>query len=139
MGAIIVLRIVHIGAGVFWAGGVMFMNVVVGPAIGGAGLEGVRVMQEMHRRHFFHKILGAALLTILSGLRPGAPGFRRLPVLVVPFAVRHGNLHRDDRGDRRVPDRIVFHQSRDEPHGGTGRRDDAGQFAGSACRDPAEN
>jgi len=79
MGALIVLRIVHIGAGIFWAGGVMFMNFVIGPAIGSSGLEGVRVMQELHRRHFFHKILGAALLTILAGLdlvRRDSAGFQ---------------------------------------------------------------
>lgn len=79
MGAIIVLRIVHIGAGIFWAGGVMFMNFVIGPAIGGSGLEGVRVMQELHRRHFFHKILGAGLLTIFAGLdlvRRDSAGFQ---------------------------------------------------------------
>jgi uncharacterized membrane protein len=68
MGAIIVLRIIHIGAGVFWAGGVLFMNFVVGPALGAAGLDGARVMQELHRMHYFRKILGAALLTILAGL-----------------------------------------------------------------------
>jgi uncharacterized membrane protein len=68
MGAIMVLRIVHIGAGVFWAGGVLFMNFIVGPALGAAGPEGFRVMQELNRRRYFDIILGAALLTILSGL-----------------------------------------------------------------------
>jgi uncharacterized membrane protein len=79
MGAIIVLRIVHIGSAVFWAGGVLFMNFIVGPAIGGAGPDGIRVMQELHRRHYFTKILGAALLTILSGLdlmRRDSAGFQ---------------------------------------------------------------
>lgn len=68
MGAVIVLRIVYIGFGVFWAGGVMFMNFLVGPAIGAAGPEGFRVMQELNRRRYFDILLGAAALTILSGL-----------------------------------------------------------------------
>lgn len=68
MGAIIVLRIVHIGFGVFWAGGVMFMNFLIGPSIGAAGPEGFRVMQELNKRRYFHIILGAAALTIISGL-----------------------------------------------------------------------
>jgi uncharacterized membrane protein len=68
MGAVIVLRIVHIGFGVFWAGGVMFMNLLVGPSLGAAGPEGFRVMQELNKRRFMHAILGSAAVTILSGL-----------------------------------------------------------------------
>jgi uncharacterized membrane protein len=66
--AVIVLRMVHIFFGVFWAGGVMFMNFMVGPALVAAGPEGMRVMQELNKRRYFHVILGAALLTILSGI-----------------------------------------------------------------------
>jgi uncharacterized membrane protein len=68
MAAIIVLRIVHIFFGVFWAGGVMFLNFVVGPALAASGPDGMRVMQVMHKRRLFHVILGAALLSILSGI-----------------------------------------------------------------------
>lgn len=68
MGAVIVLRIVHIVFGVFWAGGVLFMNFLVGPSIAAAGPEGFRVMQELNKRKYFHYILGSAALTILSGL-----------------------------------------------------------------------
>ena len=68
MATLIVLRIVHIFFGVLWAGGVMFMNFMVGPSIAAAGPEGFRVMQEMQKRRFFHLILTAAGLTILSGL-----------------------------------------------------------------------
>ncbi|MGH7592472.1 MAG: hypothetical protein ACRELE_01265 [Gemmatimonadales bacterium] len=79
MGAVLILRIVHVGLGVFWAGGVLFMNFIVGPAIGGAGPEGLRVMQELNRRRYFDVLLGAAFLTILSGLdltRRDSDGFR---------------------------------------------------------------
>lgn len=67
MGAVIVLRIVHIFFGVLWAGGVIFMNVIVGPSIAAAGPEGFRVLQEMNKRKFFHFILGSAALSILAG------------------------------------------------------------------------
>lgn len=79
MGTMIILRLVHIGCGVFWAGGVLFLNFIVGPAIGAAGPEGARVMQEMHRRHHFDKILAVAFLTIVSGLelmRRDSSGFQ---------------------------------------------------------------
>jgi uncharacterized membrane protein len=79
MGTMIILRLVHIGCGVFWAGGVLFLNFIVGPAIGAAGPEGARVMQEMHRRHYFDKILAVAFLTIVSGLelmRRDSAGFQ---------------------------------------------------------------
>ena len=79
MGTMIILRLVHIGCGVFWAGGVLFLNFIVGPAIAAAGPDGARVMQELHRRHYFDKILTVALLTILSGLelmRRDSAGFQ---------------------------------------------------------------
>jgi uncharacterized membrane protein len=68
MGAVILLRLVHIFFGVFWAGGVMFMNFLVGPSLAASGPEGFRVWQELLRRRYFHIIMGAAALTILSGL-----------------------------------------------------------------------
>lgn len=68
MGAVILLRVVHIAFGVFWAGGVMLMNFFVGPALVASGPEGFTVMRELLRRRYFHVIMGAALLNILSGL-----------------------------------------------------------------------
>jgi uncharacterized membrane protein len=75
---LIILRIVHIGCGVFWAGGVLFMNFIVGPALAASGPDGVRVVQEMNRRHYFDVILAAALFTIVAGLilvRQDSAGF----------------------------------------------------------------
>jgi len=66
--ALIVLRIVHIAGGVFWAGGALFMNFVVGPALGAAGPEGSKVMMTLHKRRYFDVLVVTALLTILSGL-----------------------------------------------------------------------
>ncbi len=67
-GGFIVLRLVHVGLGVFWAGGVLFMNFVVGPAIAASGPEGMKVMAELNRRRYLDIMLTAGMLTILSGL-----------------------------------------------------------------------
>jgi uncharacterized membrane protein len=66
--ALILLRIVHIGFAVFWAGSVFFMSFLLGPAATAAGPDGFAVMRELHRRHYFGVMLGAGTLTILSGL-----------------------------------------------------------------------
>ncbi|HEY4101326.1 MAG TPA: hypothetical protein VGM20_10680 [Gemmatimonadales bacterium] len=68
MATLIILRIVHIGCGVFWAGGVLFMNFLVGPSLAATGPDGIRVVQEMNRRHYFDVVLTTGLLTILAGL-----------------------------------------------------------------------
>lgn len=67
-GGFIVLRLVHISLGVFWAGGVLFMNFLVGPALAASGPDGVKVMAELNRRRYFEIVLFAAFLTIVSGL-----------------------------------------------------------------------
>jgi uncharacterized membrane protein len=66
--ALILLRIVHIGFAVFWAGSVFFMSFLLGPAAAAAGADGFVVMGELHRRHYFNVMLGAGTLVILSGL-----------------------------------------------------------------------
>jgi hypothetical protein len=68
MAALILLRIVHIGFGVFWAGSVFFMNFLLGPAATAVGPEGFAVMRELHRRHYLEIMLGSGALTILAGL-----------------------------------------------------------------------
>ena len=61
------MRIVHVLTGVFWAGSVFFINSLLGPSLAAAGPEGVRVMMELRRRHYFDVMIGAATFTILSG------------------------------------------------------------------------
>jgi uncharacterized membrane protein len=85
-GGFIVLRLVHVALGVFWAGGVMFMNFIVGPALAASGPEGMKVMGELNRRRYFDIMIVAGTLTILSGLdmmrRDSAgfsPGWFRTP------------------------------------------------------------
>jgi hypothetical protein len=68
MGSVIALRLVHIGFAIFWGGSVLFLNVLLGPSLEGAGPEGFRVLQELNRRRYFDVMLGAAVLTLLSGI-----------------------------------------------------------------------
>ena len=67
-GGFIVLRLVHVTLGVFWAGGVLFMNMIVGPAIVASGPDGMKVMVELNRRRYFDIMLTVGAVTILSGL-----------------------------------------------------------------------
>ena len=63
----VALRIIHIGGGVFWAGAVLFLAFFLAPAVGRAGPEGGRVMQELQRARLMLVLPAVALLTILSG------------------------------------------------------------------------
>ena len=67
-GGFIVLRLMHVSLGVFWAGGVLLMNFIVGPAIAASGPEGMKVMAELNSRRYLDIMLTAGALTILSGL-----------------------------------------------------------------------
>jgi uncharacterized membrane protein len=64
----ILMRFLHVGSAIFWAGAVFFINTMLGPTIAALGPQGIPVMQELERRNYFGRILGAATITILSGL-----------------------------------------------------------------------
>ena len=63
----VVLRIIHIGSGVFWAGALLFLVFYLAPAVGRAGPGGGRVMQELQKGKLMQVMPVVALLTILSG------------------------------------------------------------------------
>jgi hypothetical protein len=64
----ITLRLIHVFAGIFWAGGVFFFARFVLPAIEGSGAGGRKVMQQlMVKQKIGIAIPVAALLTVLSG------------------------------------------------------------------------
>lgn len=66
---LIILRLVHIVAGVFWAGAAFSLAMFIMPAINTSMPEGGKVMQRMMTvYHFPVYLLTAAALTILSGL-----------------------------------------------------------------------
>ena len=64
----LVLRLLHIVLGVFWAGVVFFLVLYLGPAIQRAGPDGGMVMQEINKARFFEVMPLAALITIATGV-----------------------------------------------------------------------
>lgn len=66
---LIVLRLVHILLGVFWAGTLVFLALFLEPSIRAAGPAGGQVMQQLAGRHLLQVMPVVGLVTILSGLR----------------------------------------------------------------------
>ena len=64
----LVLRLLHIVSGVFWAGAVFLMVGFVFPSVRDAGPGGAPFMQQIQRRRLPVFMNGAAGLTMLSGL-----------------------------------------------------------------------
>ena len=64
---LILMRLLHIVLGVFWAGTLIFQALFLIPAIRDAGPEGAKVAAGLMRRHFFTVLPPVAVLTILSG------------------------------------------------------------------------
>jgi len=63
------MRIIHIFAGVFWAGTSFFMLSFVSPTVIATGAEGQKFMQQLaFRTRFTTAMMGVAILTVLSGL-----------------------------------------------------------------------
>lgn len=65
---IAVLRVLHIGAGVLWAGATFFLVSFLIPTVQASGPEGGRFMQRLAAGPYPRAITGAAIVTILSGL-----------------------------------------------------------------------
>ena len=64
---LVVLRLVHVGTGVFWAGTLLFVALFLEPGIRAAGPPGGAVMQQLHRLRYFTIMPVVALLTLVSG------------------------------------------------------------------------
>lgn len=64
---LLTMRVLHVVTGVFWAGSVFFLNTLLGPSIAAAGPEGLKVMGELRKRRYFENMIGAAVVTVLSG------------------------------------------------------------------------
>jgi uncharacterized membrane protein len=65
---LLLLRVVHILLGVFWAGTIIFAGVLLMPSVRDAGPDGGKVMLALMRRGYMTVVPVAALLTILSGI-----------------------------------------------------------------------
>ncbi|HEV8352854.1 MAG TPA: hypothetical protein VGR24_01515 [bacterium] len=63
-----ILRILHIGAGVFWAGATFFLVSFLIPTVQAAGPDGGRFMQRLAQGSYPRAISGAAILNIVTGL-----------------------------------------------------------------------
>ena len=66
---LILLRLIHVFAGVFWAGTAFAMSSQITPAVKASGEAGVKFMQQLGIKSNFSPVMGmAATLTFLSGL-----------------------------------------------------------------------
>jgi hypothetical protein len=63
----IILRIVHVGCGVFWAGTMIFMALFIERAVRRAGPAGGAVMQEVMKLGYMIVMPVVAILTLVSG------------------------------------------------------------------------
>ena len=66
---LVVLRLVHVVLGAFWAGGMLFLVIFVVPSIGAQWPHGAWVLRGINQRRFPQVIPIIALLTIVTGLR----------------------------------------------------------------------
>jgi uncharacterized membrane protein len=64
----VVLRLIHIGAGVFWAGGAIVVARFLIPAVQDAGPEGGKVVQALQKRGLMTALPVAAVVSMLAGL-----------------------------------------------------------------------
>jgi putative copper export protein len=80
----VLLRLLHIVFGVFWAGAIFTMVLFVQPVVRAAGPEGGRFMARMRERRFFDVLPVAAILTMLSGIEL----YRRLSAGFSPAWIR---------------------------------------------------
>lgn len=74
---LVVLRLLHVGAGVFWAGTILFFGFFLEPSIRGAGAAGGQVMAQLQARRFSIIMPVSALIAIVTGfelLRRDFPG-----------------------------------------------------------------
>ena len=65
---LLVMRLLHIGTGVFWAGTLMFNAAFLMPAFRDAGPDGAKVAAALARRRFMDIMPWIAALTIVSGI-----------------------------------------------------------------------
>ena len=65
---LLVLRLLHIVCGVFWAGSVIYMALFIIPAVKASGPEGGKFMQQLGKTGYPIVVMIAAIVTILAGL-----------------------------------------------------------------------
>jgi uncharacterized membrane protein len=67
---ILILRLLHIFSGVFWAGGIFYLAFFIFPAVNGLGPDGGKFMQQLSRTKKMPTIMTInGLISVLAGLR----------------------------------------------------------------------
>src|SRR5689334_6321778 len=64
---IVILRLLHIGFGLFWAGSALFFALFLMPSLKASGPEGVKFMQTLGRSGYPIAAMISAIITIVSG------------------------------------------------------------------------
>ena len=62
-----ILRLLHVGLGVFWAGAVFFTTFLLMPAMMEAGPDGAKIMAGLQRRGMLVVLPVVAIITIITG------------------------------------------------------------------------
>jgi hypothetical protein len=68
MTLLLIFRVIHVVAGVFWTGTMFFMVLLLEPSVRSVGSDGAKVMGALQARGFMNIMPVVALLTILSGI-----------------------------------------------------------------------
>ena len=65
---LLILRLLHIGFGIFWAGGAIYLAFFIEPAVRALGTDGTKFMQQLARTNKFPIIiLLSALVSVVAG------------------------------------------------------------------------
>jgi hypothetical protein len=64
---IVILRLLHIGFGLFWAGSALFFAMFLMPSLKASGPDGVKFMQALGRSGYPIAAMISAIITIISG------------------------------------------------------------------------
>ncbi|HET9514544.1 MAG TPA: hypothetical protein VFO95_11510 [Gemmatimonadales bacterium] len=64
---VLILRLLHVGLGVFWVGAVLFVTFLLLPAMGEAGPAAGAVMAGLQKRRMMEILPLVAVITIISG------------------------------------------------------------------------
>ena len=65
---LLIARVLHIFAGVFWAGAIIFMARFLFPAIEDSGPAGGQIMQALAKRGLMAAMPAAAIVTVIAGI-----------------------------------------------------------------------
>jgi len=66
---LIILRLLHITCGIFWAGATIYLAAFIGPAVKAAGPEGGKFMQQLAKTNKLPLVMAlAATINVLAGI-----------------------------------------------------------------------